>query len=306
MLKKRIAVIDCGTNTFNLLIADRSEGGIKYILRTKRVVKLGSEGIKDRIIGEKSQQRAIDALVEYKLLTDKYTVQEIKIIGTAALRDAHNGPTLLKKIKKATGFSINLIDGDQEAVYIYQGVKASQLLDHQCQLIMDIGGGSTEFILCSKDQIFWKKSFRLGAARLLEIFHPSDPIKRNEIKNIDLFLAKELNSLLKACEKYKPVKLIGSSGSFDTFASIILKKKEETLGRKTNYKFIISEYKSVHSQLLKSTYKERLRIPGLLRMRADMIVLATLLLTFVLRSTKIKALYLSKFALKEGVLHDSK
>ncbi|MBK9320627.1 MAG: hypothetical protein IPM91_18770 [Bacteroidetes bacterium] len=83
------------------------------------------------------------------------------------------------------------------------------------------------------------------------------------------------------------------------------KEKEETLGRKTNYKFIISEYKSVHSQLLKSTYKERLMIPGLLRMRADMIVLATLLLTFVLRSTKIKALYLSKFALKEGVLHDS-
>ena len=121
-----------------------------------------------------------------------------------------------------------------------------------------------------------------------------------------MFLNKELTSLFKACEKYKPVKLIGSSGSFDTFASIILKKKEETLGRKTNYEFIISEYKSVHSQLLKSTYKERLKIPGLLRMRADMIVLATLLLTFVLRSTKIKALYLSKYALKEGVLHDSK
>ncbi|MBK9638398.1 MAG: hypothetical protein IPO63_11480 [Bacteroidetes bacterium] len=172
MHKKRIAVIDCGTNTFNLLIADRLEGGVHYILRTKRVVKLGSEGIKDRIIGEKSQLRALNALIEYKLLTDKYAVQEIKIIGTAALRDAHNSPTLLRKIKKATGFNIKLIDGNQEAVYIYQGVKASKLLDDQCQLIMDIGGGSTEFILCSKDKIFWKKSFRLGAARLLEIFHP--------------------------------------------------------------------------------------------------------------------------------------
>ncbi|MBK9320589.1 MAG: hypothetical protein IPM91_18540 [Bacteroidetes bacterium] len=96
---------------------------------------------------------------------------------------------------------------------------------------------------------------------------------------------------------------MGSSGSFDTFAAIILKKKGEILGRKSNYQFNVSEYKKVHSNLLITTYKDRLRIPGLLRMRADMIVLASLLLTFVLQSTKIKSLYLSKYALKEGVLH---
>lgn len=305
MKKKRIAVIDCGTNTFNLLIADFSDNGVKYVLRTKRVVKLGAEGIKDRIIGEKSQGRAINALTDYQSIIEKYKVQKVKIIGTAALRDALNGPELLLKIKKTTGFKIQLIDGDQEATYIYQGVKASQLLDESCQLIMDIGGGSTEFIICNKNKIFWKKSFRLGAARLLEEISPSDPIRKEEIKKINLLLEKKLFPLLKACEKYQPQKLIGSSGSFDTFAAIILKKNGETLGRKVNYQFNLFEYKKVHSILLKSTYKERLQIPGLLRMRADMIVLATLLLTFVLQSTKIKSLYLSKYALKEGVLHDS-
>lgn len=300
---KRIAVIDCGTNTFNLLIADVSASGMKYVLRTKRVVKLGSEGIKDRIIGEKSQVRAIDALTDYKAITEKHKVQKVKIIGTAALRDALNGPELLRKIKKATGFKIRLIDGNQEATYIFQGVKASQLLDESCQLIMDIGGGSTEFIICNKDKIFWKESFRLGAARLLEEISPSDPIRKEEIKKINLLLEKKLSPLMKACQKYQPQKLIGSSGSFDTFAAIILKKNGENLGRKANYQFNLSEYKKVHSLLLKSTYKERLQIPGLLRMRADMIVLATLLLTFVLQSTKIKTLYLSKYALKEGVLH---
>lgn len=303
MLKKRIAVIDCGTNTFNLLIADCSANGFNYILRTKRVVKLGSEGIKDRIIGEKSQQRALNALLNYKALTDQHQVQQIKIVGTAALRDALNGPALLKKIKKETGFKIQLINGDQEATFIYKGVLASLLLDDQCQLIMDIGGGSTEFIICNQHTIFWKKSFRLGAARLLEILHPGDPIQKDEIERLNLLLEKELAPLLKACEKFNPQKLIGSSGSFDTFAAIILKRKNELLGRKSNYQFKLSEYKSVHRMLLKSTYKERLKIPGLIRMRADMIVLATLLLTFVLQSTQIKSLYLSKYALKEGVLH---
>jgi exopolyphosphatase / guanosine-5'-triphosphate,3'-diphosphate pyrophosphatase len=304
MRSKRVAVIDCGTNTFNLLIADISASGLKNVLHTKRVVKLGSEGIKDRIIGEKSQARALAALTNYKSITEKYKVQQVKIIGTAALRDALNGPELLRKIKKATGFKIQLIDGDQEATYIYKGVKASELLDESCQLIMDIGGGSTEFIICNQDKIFWKKSFRLGAARLLEELRPGDPIRKKEIQKMNSLLLEKLSPLLSACETYQPQKLIGTSGSFDSFAAVILKKKGEKSNHKPNYQFNLTDYKKVHSELLKSTYKERLKIPGLVRMRADMIVLATLLLTFVLQSTKIKSLYLSKYALKEGVLHD--
>jgi len=306
MLKKRIAVIDCGTNTFNLLIAEQSGKEMKFVLRTKRVVKLGAEGIKDGIIGEKAQERALNAMLDYKSLTEKYEVENIKVVGTAALRDAKNGAALLKKIKQQTGFTIRLIDGNEEAELIYKGVQASKVLDEQCHLLMDIGGGSTEFILCNKDKIFWKKSFRLGAARLLEVIHPSDPISNIEIIDLNKKLKDELSDLFLACSKYKPLKLVGSSGSFDTFASIILKKTGEKLGRKSNYQFKLSEYELVHEELLHTTYKERLQIPGLITMRADMIVLATLLLTFVLQSTKIKSLYLSKYALKEGVMFNSK
>lgn len=306
MVQQRVAVIDCGTNTFNLLIAEKKGMQWQFLYRTKRVVKLGSQGISNRIIGPVPSQRALAALTDYKEIIQRYTVDKTIVVGTAALRDAINGPVLLRSIKKKTGFSIQLIDGEREAVLIYKGVQLAMKLPETCSLIMDIGGGSTEFILCNDKKILWKRSFRLGAARLMEILAPSDPILPSEVTALKKLLEKELFPLLLACKRFNPKRLIGSSGSFDTFASIILRKSSLKSGRKTHYTFKISDYHTLHKELLASTYKERLRIPGMLRMRADMILLASLLLTFVLRKVKIKELQLSTYALKEGVLAEIK
>ncbi|MBL7923914.1 MAG: phosphatase [Bacteroidia bacterium] len=302
MPEKRIAVIDCGTNTFNLLIAEKTESGYRFLYRGKRVVKLGSQGIKDGIIGPDPADRALKALRSYKMLLDRFRVQRTEVVGTAALRDAKNGAVLLRQIKRETGFRIRLIDGKEEASYIYQGVKAAVHLQEHISLIMDIGGGSTEFILCNRNKIFWKRSYRLGAARLLEILQPGDPIKKTEIRRLNALLKEELVSLENAWERYPPAELIGSSGSFDTFAAILLKKKQRSLGKKTQYTFDMHAFQQLHRQLMSATYRERLAIPGMLRMRADMIGLASLLLTFVLRQSKIKTMRLSTYALKEGLL----
>lgn len=133
-----------------------------------------------------------------------------------------------------------------------------------------------------------------------------DAIRPKEVAELNKLLEKELESLLQACAKFKPERLIGSSGSFDTFANIILRKSNLKLGRKTHYVFKLSEYRTLHRELLSSTYKERLRIPGMLKMRADMILLASLLLTFVLRKAIINEIHLSTHALKEGILADLK
>lgn len=306
MSNPRFGIIDCGTNTFNLLIAEWNGVKWKFLLRRKKVVKLGSQGIRNRIIGPEPAERAVAALRDYRALVDQYKVKKLQVFGTAALRDASNGPALLRKIKASTGFKIELIDGNREATLIYKGVREALALGDECSLIMDIGGGSTEFILCNADGIFWKKSYRLGAARLLEIFHPSDPMKRTELKALDNFLAEELIDLGKACAKFKPVRLIGSSGSFDTFAAILLKKQNKPALRTSQYEFSMADYRKLHKELVKSTYKERLLMPGMLRMRADMILLASVLLTFVLQFTQIQSLHLSTYALKEGALAELK
>ena len=300
----RIAIIDCGTNTFNLLISDVRGNKLKFVLRTKRVVKLGSEGIKDRIIGPNSLERGIAAIADYKSIIDTKKVDRIIGVGTAALRDAKNQDDFLKPVYKILGTKIQLISGNEEAALIYNGVKHALEIKDEPVLIMDIGGGSVEFIIGNSKKILWKRSYRLGGARLKEMINPSEPIQPKEIKLLNALLDDKLTSLFVAIEKWKPKKLIGSSGSFETFASIILhqKNEENSLKGKTSYIFELKEYKILHQKLLSLNYKERLKIPGMLAMRADMIVLASLLLTFVLKKSKIKDFHLSTFALKEGLL----
>ncbi len=306
MPPQRVAVIDCGTNTFNLLIAERRPAGWHFLCRRKKVVKLGAGGIRNGFIAEAPARRALKALTGYRETLDAYAVKRVSIVGTAALRDAVNGKILLKEIRKQTGFKIELIDGLREAELIWKGVNTAVDLGEETSLIMDIGGGSTEFIICNRTKILWKQSFRLGAARLLEQIGFSDPVKPTEIRRLNQLLTQELDSLLKACNRFEPVRLIGSSGSFDTFASLILKKEEKPALRGSHYRFFLPSYRALHKTLITSIYAERIKMPGMLRMRADMIVPASLLLTFVLRLTGLNDLHLSTYSLKEGLLSEIK
>ena len=304
MGRKRVAVIDCGTNTFNLLIAEQTTHGWHFLCRRKKVVKLGADGMRDGYIGAQPAARALKALTDYRETLTEFGVKSTKIVGTAALRDAKNGEEILSAVYRQTGFRIELIDGLREAELIWKGVNEAVDLGDHTSLIMDIGGGSTEFILCNRAGILWKKSFRLGAARLLEEIGFSDPVTTGQVRKLNALLDKALLPLLTACKKHAPIALVGSSGSFDTFASIILREEGRRLQKTTHFQFDLPSYKKLHLRLMKSTYAERIHMPGMLRMRADMIVPASLLLTFVLRKTKLKELHLSTYSLKEGLLSE--
>jgi exopolyphosphatase/guanosine-5'-triphosphate,3'-diphosphate pyrophosphatase len=225
--------------------------------------------------------------------------------ATSAVRDARNGKEFVEKLKLETGFEVNVIDGDQEAEYIYYGVCEAVAMTDQTSLIIDIGGGSVEFIIGNKKDIFWKQSFQLGAARLLEKFKPSDPISDQQINDINLHLRRELAPLFEAVEKYPVTELIGSSGSFDSLAEMISYRFYEPsiLEGKTEYVFNIKDYEAIYKSILKSTKEERLQMKGLVEMRVDMIVVSSIIVHFVLTEFKLSKMRLSTYALKEGVLH---
>lgn len=302
MSTKRIAVIDCGTNTFNLLVAECGNERVRMLCRQKRVVKLGSQGLSKGFLSENGKIRALSAIKSYLQKAESLEAEKVLAVGTSALRDAKDGPSFLQQVKMETGLTISLIDGNREAELIYEGVKSGVVLDEKCVLVMDIGGGSTEFILGNKYSIFWKKSYRLGAARLKEEISFSDPVKHSEMLALEKLLDHNLSSLFKACKKYPPTALIGSSGSFDSFAAMILAEKGESRLRTTHYPFSLRDYRRLHKKLISATYAERLKIPGMLAMRADMIVPASALVTFVLRKTGLKEMHLSTYSLKEGLL----
>src|SRR5436190_5995630 len=141
----RIAVIDCGTNTFHLLIADITGNKWKFLLRKKRVVKLGSGRKSPGLISDNAAERAIALMVQYREIINQYSPDKILTAGTAALRDARNGSALLKAMQAASGIKVKLITGEEEALLISKGVQAAVPMNDSVNLVMDIGGGSTEF-----------------------------------------------------------------------------------------------------------------------------------------------------------------
>lgn len=303
----RIAIIDLGTNTFNILIVEiENNKTYRTLFQTKLPVKLGEGGINDHLIRPVPFQRGIDALKQHQRTIEKYNVHHVYPFATSAVREAVNGKEFVEMLKLETGYDVNIISGEKEAELIYYGVRDAVKMSEQRSLIIDIGGGSTEFIIADRDRIYWKQSFLLGAARLLEKFSPSDPITGEEIAHIQQYLDEQLQPLADALEEFPVTELIGSSGSFDSLAEMIAHKfySPEILEHKTEYTFKLSDCQAIYELLLGSTKVERLKMKGLVEMRVDMIVISSILVHFILSSFDITEMRLSTYSLKEGVLHE--
>lgn len=300
----RIAILDIGTNTFHLLIADISKNKkIEILHKTEKFVKLGEEGILR--IGDAAFRRGIDLLKEYRETINEFSPQEIYAFGTAALRKAMNAENFIQAAKEEALIDIHRISGDEEAELICFGVRQAIPKQQSPFFIMDIGGGSTEFILSDKDKIFWKESFPLGASVLHRQFHHTEPIASNEINALNLHLEKTLTPLLSAKNKFPGVNtLVGASGSFDSFATMAIEEfhPEEKEQRDSFYSFHEEELLQILSKMQRRNLAERLATPGLLAFRAEMITVAAVLTEFVIQKLAIKKIIQSAYALKEGVL----
>lgn len=305
--KQRIAVLDLGTNTFHLLIADvYTDRTFKKVFKSKIVVKLGEGGIHQNYIADRPFKRGMRALVHYSEIIKKHKTEKVHAFATSAIRSSTNGSDFVKEVFKQTGIKVKVIPGEEEARLICLGVRECMRLGDNPVLIMDIGGGSTEFIIADKIKIHTRHSFNIGAARLLEMFQPSDPVKSGEMKKVEAFLESQLAPLDAAMKSLDIRQLVGSSGSFDTFAEMIGYRfyNRNVLKNANCYSFNIKEYHELHDQLLKSTIEQRKQMKGLIKMRVDMIVLASICTQLILKRYKLKEMALSKYALKEGALSE--
>ena len=302
---RKIGIIDLGTNTFNLLLAEVKEQNYTIFYKTKIAVKLGEGGITKGFIAQAPYKRGIKALTQYKAKLTEENITEFYAVATSAIRSAENGADFVNEVQDTLGILINVIDGDTEADLIYQGVKQAMNLEDSPKLIIDIGGGSTEFIIANSEETFWRKSYKLGVARLLEMFEPANPIKLEDVTAIDDYLEESLEKMLEMAEVYEVNCLIGSSGSFDTLAEIISCKNGncDLWKKDTNYQFLMTDYNGIQRMITESTLEQRLHMEGLVPMRADMIVIAVVIINYLLNRLIIHDLRLSSFALKEGLIY---
>ncbi len=299
----RIAVIDMGTNTFHLLLAEVVGSTYQVLYRDRVAVKIGQGGITEGIINPSAIERALTTLKAFKSKIDEFGIDKTYTTATSAMRSARNGVDVANRIYKETGIEVRIISGDEEAEAIYFGVNKALDLGQNPSLIMDVGGGSIEFIIANKFEIFWKQSFEMGGQRLLDKFHRTDPITEKELNLLNDFIEKNLNPLIQACRTFKPKTLVGSSGTFDTLSDIYRINEGITIDKDaTELPLTVEGFKNIYNQLISLKREERLQIPGMIEMRVDMIVVAGALVHFILEKISLDTIRVSSYALKEGIL----
>jgi exopolyphosphatase/guanosine-5'-triphosphate,3'-diphosphate pyrophosphatase len=300
----KLAIIDCGTNTFNLLIVELHNQSYTKLFNTRSAVKLGEGAINKGYIDVIPFNRGLQALTQFKTHLITHNVVKTLAYATSAIRTAKNGVDFITTVKHKLNLEVTIIDGNREAELIYLGNKEAVGFNNNVVLIMDIGGGSTEFILANKTQVFWKQSFLLGAARLLEKFTISNPITQNEIAELTNYLKLELEPLFNAIKLFHTTELIGSSGAFDSIIEMIHGELngEPLVKEKVCYDINMLDFNAVCDLVVKSTINERKNIKGLIPMRFDMIVVSSLLINFIIKSFSINKLKVSTYSLKEGAL----
>lgn len=303
-MNDRYAVMDLGTNTFHLLIAEANTSGFSEIVHEEEAVKLGEGGINKGSIAPAAFERGLKTMERFGGLIKNNNVQQVLAIATSALRSAVNGEDFIRQVNAKTGIAIEIINGDQEAEFIYKGVKASGCLTKQHSVIVDIGGGSVEFIICDDSTIYWKQSFEIGAARLMDKFHRTDPIPPESITALNLYLRDHLQSLFDAVKKFPVQTLIGSSGSFENYTGLIETAKGHAFDLKKikSYEFNMDELLQLIEQVVLSSHQERVENAGIIPVRKDMIVTASILARFILEKLNISKVMMTTHSLKEGVL----
>lgn len=293
----RLAVIDCGTNTFHLLVAEvLPDGKILRVFKERRYVRLGQDGLD--WIGEAPFQKGIECLAYFQKKITEHGAAKSCVFGTEALRRAGNGKEFIAQVLEKTGIQIQLISGEEEARLIHIGVMQAVPDFEGKGLIMDVGGGSVEFIIASREEVFWAQSFPIGVQVLFSKFHRSDPISKNERAALRDFLEASLQPLFIQLKKHRTPHLLGASGSFEVVEDMLVRKRESPL-----FTIVpVSDFYQVFEKTMASTLAERRADDLIPNERIDLIVVAFALIDFILQKADIQQIITSAYAMKEGMI----
>lgn len=288
-----------GTNTFNLLVADVNDRSFKSLHSAREPVLLGMGGINDNRIADDAMTRALLAIKKFTQICDGFKIdrKNISAIGTSALRGAENASEYISKVKELFNIDVSIISGDDEANYIYQGVKWTYDFDSPA-VIMDIGGGSTEFIHANTSGISDLVSLDIGVSRVYQLFDSPELYSEK--------LQQSILSYFDTCDNQKIQNfeadtLIGASGSFETFYEMIHQSKWEP-----SQKVIELPKADLLRELnwaIHSSQTERNEHVWIAQIRKTMLPIAALQVLWALKRTKASRILLSPFSLKEGVLY---
>jgi exopolyphosphatase/guanosine-5'-triphosphate,3'-diphosphate pyrophosphatase len=294
----RFSVIDLGTNTFHILIIESTSGhpGWRILHKQRIFVNLAEEGIQQ--IGPASWERGHTTLEAFIRLSGEFNVGHIKAVGTAALRIAANAPEFVTSVRESLGLEVEIISGMREAELIARGVSLALPDLNTPFLILDIGGGSLEFIILEGNSIAFSRSFPLGIAILHDMFHQTEPIARAELDALNNFLRDNFEELYTLIPDFEGITLVGAAGSFEVIEMLTgLQNRTDSFGQ-----YETSIFWPVYEKIIRSDYEARLSLEDIPSSRARYLVVAMALIHHVLKMLPSKTFLISDYALKEGIV----
>lgn len=301
---KRLASIDIGTNTALLLAAEISpQFEIFPLVQHEKIVRLG-EGVDERrLLKPAAIQRTLEALEEYVHECRDLKMEGIVISGTSAVRDAQNRDELIDKIKQAFGIEMRVLSGEEEAQLTYFGALSNKEYLAGDILLIDIGGGSTEFITGTLNSITKAVSIDVGSVRLTERFIRHDPISEVEFSAIENFIDEQLR-LLRRDFVSAHSHFVGVAGTVTTLAAMQLRMAEYDPEKVDSSHLTFQQAAELVDDLKRKSLAEMRQLPGLSPKRADVILAGAMILWQVMREFGFEEVTVSDRGLRFGVLMD--
>ncbi len=302
-----LAAIDIGTNSFHLVVVKLKDSNRFEILsQEKEVVRLGSGSTDMKYLKDDAMDRGIAALIRFRQIAE-ISQAEIRAVATSAVREALNKDDFLQRARQEAGIDVEVISGFEEARLIYLGVLQTLPIFAKKILLIDIGGGSTEFLIGRSGEIIEANSLKLGAIRITDRFFAEDPLDTKNLNRCREYVKAYINPMARRVNTHGFEVAVGSSGTVLSIAQMIqVLRKQEPTRNLSNFVFTRQELTEVVKMLVKAdTVKKRQRIEGLDPKRGDIILGGAIVLEQAFEEMKIEAMTVSGFALREGVILDS-
>ncbi len=302
---KKIAFYDIGTNSIHMKIVQfNPDHSFEVLDHEKDMTRIGSGSFKARKLAKSAMKRALKTLDRFARIARREGVHKSIAVATSAVRDAKNSQQFLRAVRRKTGLSVRIISGEEEGRLIFLGAVSGIEPPNESRLIVDIGGGSAEFVLGNRRRIEMDLSLPMGVARLTDRYLKKDPPSGDNLRSLEEALEDRLEPIFKILEK-KKFSVIGTGGTLINLASRVYEKKENRELRLRGYfELQKKEFSRLHRKLVHMSAKRIRKMPGIDKKRADIITAGSVLVAVLLKNLKKDRIYICDKGIREGLILD--
>lgn len=308
----RMVGIDIGTNALRMVIAETEfhSGNLKFrtLHEERRITRLGEDIIRSGVLAPQAIDRTIRALKEFREICSTHPAERIVAVATSAVRGARNRPSFLSRVREEIGIEVEVLSGEEEARRTWLGVRHGLKQGERNLLVMDIGGGSTEWMVVTDGHVQETKSMEIGVVKLADLYFQSDPLSDRDQERL---LAGIEDAIRPVIPRFRELfqtgperTFVGVAGTVTTLAVLELGMKDYDPSKVQNTRLSVNQIENWYRKLIGMTLQERRLLPGLEKGREDLILAGTALLMSAMREIGPRDVVVSDYGLREGILLD--